>query len=234
MPSRTILIIDDNASLLESLRRVLEAEEGYDVHTAQSGERGLELAQNVQPELIILDLILPGIDGFEVCRIIRQQSDVPIIILTARNEEIDRVLGLEIGADDYLTKPFSMRELVARVRAAFRRRNLSSAGTSDDNPLQIIASGNLMLNLTNHEATLGGQHLRLKPREFQLLTLLVRNRGKVCTRDFILERLWGDSDFEGFHTLAVHIRWLREKVEENPSRPARIVTVRGVGYRFDG
>ena len=188
-----------------------------------------------RPELVILDVMLPQLDGFEVCRILRRESDVPILMLTARGEEIDRVVGLELGADDYVTKPFSIRELMARVRNLLRRATRSVG--SDDARIgdtDVLSSGDLEIDSTSHIVRRGGARLELKPREFDLLALLAGNRGRAFTRDQILERLWGHDYYGDSRTVDVHVRWLREKIEPEPSKPVRIVTIRGVGYRFDG
>ena len=222
--SNTVLVVEDEPNLLTALKYTLE-QEGYDTLTAVDGESGLRIAQSMSPDLVILDVMLPSLDGFEVCRILRRQSNVPILMLTARGEELDRVVGLELGADDYVTKPFSMRELLARVRNMLRR---SSA------PVEVIRSGNLMIDLASHSITLDDEDLAMKPREFSLISLLVANRGRAFTRDQILERLWGHDYIGDSRTVDVHIRWLREKIEPEPSQPRRIVTIRGVGYRFDG
>ena len=204
--------------------------EGYAVLTAPDGGSGLETARNALPDLIILDVMLPNLDGLEVCRILRRETDVPILMLTAKGEEIDRVVGLEIGADDYVTKPFSMRELMARVRAMLRRPRKTVAGSMAE-PLR---SGSLSVDVDAHQASLNGEELRLKPREFDLLALFMRNPGRAFTRDQILEQLWGHDYIGDVRTVDVHVRWLREKIEADPSTPARIITIRGHGYRFEG
>ena len=230
--SNTVLVVEDEPNLLAALRRALE-QEGYDTLTAADGEAGLSIAQSKNPGLVILDVMLPKLDGFEVCRILRRQSNIPILMLTARGEEVDRVVGLELGADDYVTKPFSMRELLARVRNMLRRSS-SPISDSPSEETEIIRSGNLMIDLASHSITLDDETLTVKPREFSLITLLAKNRGRAFTRDQILERLWGHDYIGDSRTVDVHIRWLREKIEPEPSQPQRIVTIRGVGYRFDG
>ncbi|CAI8008852.1 Alkaline phosphatase synthesis transcriptional regulatory protein SphR [Geodia barretti] len=206
-----------------ALKYTLE-QEGYDTLTAVDGESGLRIAQSRSPDLVILDVMLPSLDGFEVCRILRRQSNIPILMLTARGEEVDRVVGLELGADDYVTKPFNMRELLARVRNMLRR---SSTPALESSP-------GLKIDLASHSITLDDEDLAVKPREFSLISLLAANRGRAFTRDQILERLWGHDYIGDSRTVDVHIRWLREKIEPEPSQPRRIVTIRGVGYRFDG
>ena len=228
MTSRTVLIVDDEENLTEAIRYNLE-QEGFQVSTAADGERGLAMAREFDPDLIILDIMLPTVDGLEVCRTLRRRSDVPILMLTAKAEEIDRVVGLELGADDYVVKPFSMRELVARAKAMLRR-----APTRQTEGSQVLVDGDLELNLTSHEVTLRGATLDLKPREFDLLALLMDNRSRIYTRNQILDQVWG-YDFVGdMRTVDVHVRWLREKIEDDPGSPKRIITVRGVGYRFQG
>ena len=231
--SSTVLVVEDEPNLLMALKYTLE-QEGYDTLTATDGESGLNMAQSRNPDLVILDVMLPSLDGFEVCRILRRQSNVPILMLTARGEEVDRVVGLELGADDYVTKPFSMRELLARVRNMLRRSSAPAPeGPGEDD--EIIRSGNLTIDQASHSITLDGEELAMKPKEFSLIALLAANRGRAFTRDQIIERLWG-YDYVGnsSRTVDVHVRWLREKIEPEPSKPSRIVTIRGVGYRFDG
>lgn len=229
MTNHSVLVVEDEENLVEALRYNLE-HEGYAVLTAPDGGSGLETARAALPDLVILDVMLPNLNGLEVCRILRRETDVPILMLTAKGEEIDRVVGLEIGADDYVTKPFSMRELMARVRAMLRRpRKTASARMAE--PLR---SGSLAVDVDAHQASLNGEELRLKPREFDLLALFMRNPGRAFTRDQILEQLWGHDYIGDVRTVDVHVRWLREKIEANPSTPARIITIRGVGYRFEG
>jgi DNA-binding response OmpR family regulator len=227
---RRVLIVEDEANLAEALRYSLEAE-GYHVMAAADGLRGLELARGDSPDLVILDVMLPGLDGLELCRLLRRESDVPVLMLTARGEEVDRVVGLELGADDYVTKPFSMRELLARVRAMLRRPRTGTTPASV--PHQVLRAGELELDVEAHRARLGGQELDLKPREFDLLALFMGCPGRAFTREQILDRLWGHDYVGDVRTVDVHVRWLREKTEASPSNPARIITVRGVGYRFE-
>ena len=228
MTSRTVLIVDDEENLTEAIKYNLE-QEGFQVSTAADGERGLAMAREFDPDLIILDIMLPRVDGLEVCRTLRRRSDVPILMLTAKAEEIDRVVGLELGADDYVVKPFSMRELVARAKAMLRR-----APSRHSESAQVLVDGDLELNLTSHEVTLRDVSLELKPREFDLLALLMQSRSRIYTRNQILDQVWG-YDFVGdMRTVDVHVRWLREKIEDDPGSPKRIITVRGVGYRFQG
>jgi len=234
--SDKILVVEDEPALVETLAYNL-TRQGYRVFTATDGLAALDIARRERPDLIMLDLMLPGLDGFEVCRILRQEMSAPILMLTARTEEVDKVVGLEVGADDYLTKPFSMRELLARVKALLRRVRLvreeitAERGTEATEKLTV---GDLMVNLLRREAYWEGKPLRLKPKEYDLLVFLARHPGIVLSRDLILERVWGwEYDGES-RTVDVHIRWLREKIEPDPAHPTHIVTVRGIGYRFEG
>jgi DNA-binding response OmpR family regulator len=233
--SEKILVVEDEPSLQETLVYNLERQ-GYSVETASDGQAALEVARNLQPDLVVLDLMLPILDGFEVCRIIRQESNVPILILTARDDEIDRVIGLEMGADDYLTKPFSMREFLARVKAQLRRVRLIREELTAEiaEPKEVLHFDNLLIDLTRREVLLNDQPLPFKPKEFDLLLFLARHRGQVLSRELILERVWGWEFSGGSRTVDVHVRWLREKIERDPTNPLRIVTVRGAGYRFEG
>ena len=230
-----VLIVEDEPALLDTLEYNL-VRQGYAVVTAKDGQTGVSLARSLKPELIVLDIMLPQLDGFEVCRILRQEMNVPILMLTARDAEIDRVVGLEIGADDYLTKPFSMREFLARVKAQLRRVRLDRADAASipvEEP-ETLSFNNLLLDVTRHEAFLNGASLALKPKEFELLLYLARHKGQVLSRDYLMEQVWGWSFSGGSRTVDVHMRWLREKIEANPAQPRRLVTVRGVGYRFEG
>ncbi|TLN15416.1 response regulator transcription factor [bacterium] len=236
-----IVVVDDELSLLETVAYNLR-KQGYEVETAGDGLNALTLIRNTRPDLIVLDLMLPGMDGFEVCREIRKEMTTPVLMLTARDDEIDRVVGLEVGADDYLTKPFSMRELLARVKALLRRVRMireemtATAQTTAETlaPGNSLAFGGLIIDISRHEVRLEKQILALKPKEFELLLYLAQHQGVVLSRDNILENVWG-WDFTGdSRTVDVHIRWLREKVEEDPSNPVRLITVRGAGYRFEG
>ena len=232
MAEGTVLVIEDEENLQEALKYNLERE-GYDVLTASDGERGLGMARERQPDLVILDIMLPQLDGLEVCRILRRERDTPIIMLTAKGEEVDRVVGLELGADDYITKPFSMRELLARLRTVLRRTRSHPRGDAPPSS-EVLTSGDLEVNLASHTVSLGGVEVDMKPREFDLLALLVANKGRAFTRDQILERLWGQDYIGDTRTVDVHIRWIRQKIETGPGSPNRIVTIRGVGYRFQG
>ena len=230
-----ILIVEDEVSLRETLIYNLERQ-GYSVEAVGDGLAALEAARRLKPDLILLDLMLPKLDGVEVCRILRQEMNVSILMLTARDDEIDRVIGLEIGADDYITKPFSMRELLARVKAHLRRERLIRAEVdiAQEMPTkEILHFDNLTLDLVRREARLGDVPLQLKPKEFELLLFLARHRGQALTREFLLQRVLGWEFSGGTRTVDVHIRWLRERIEANPGDPTRIITVRGLGYRFD-
>ena len=238
--SQKVLVVEDEPSLVDTLAYSL-SRQGYEVKTATDGATALEIARRERPSLIVLDVMLPTLDGFEVCRILRQEMSVPILMLTARSDEVDKIVGLEVGADDYLTKPFSMRELIARVKALLRRVRLvrEEMATEGKNELVVPPSerlvfDDLVIDLGRREVSCRGQSLHLKPKEFDLLVFLARNRGMVLSRDLILERVWGWDYDGGSRTVDVHVRWLREKLEADPSSPTRIVTVRGIGYRFDG
>lgn len=232
----TILIVEDEATLRETLAYNLTRQD-YAVETVSDGLAALEAARRLHPDLILLDLMLPGLDGIEVCRILRQEMNIPILMLTARDDEIDRVIGLEIGADDYITKPFSMRELMARVKAHLRRERLirAKAQALPEPPVrEILQFDNLVIDLSRREARLENKPLPLKPKEFELLLFLAQHRGQALSREFLLARVWGWEFSGGTRTVDVHIHWLREKIEANPAQPTRIVTVRGAGYRFEG
>jgi DNA-binding response OmpR family regulator len=224
--TKTVLLVDDEATLVATLRYNLERE-GYRVVTASDGDKALTVARQERPDLMILDLMLPVIDGLEVCRILRRETSVPILMLTARAGEVDKVVGLELGADDYVTKPFSTRELLARVRALLRR----TASASDE---EVIVSGDLRIDLKRREALLGDTALELKPKEMELLIYLMRHRGRAFTREQLLREVWGYDFYGDSRTVDVHVSWLRQKIETEPGKPTRLLTVRGVGYRFDG
>ena len=235
-PQNRILVVEDDLTLLETLEYNL-ATEGYEVITAADGLTALEVAREEEPDLILLDLMLPRLDGFEVCRILRRETNVPILMLTARADEVDRVVGLEVGADDYLTKPFSMRELLARVKALLRRVRLIREEVAVEKGVpdsERLAFDDLVIDLDRREVLVRDEALRLKPKEFELLAFLARHPGMALSRDLLLERVWGWDYGGGSRTVDVHVRWLREKIEANPANPERIVTVRGVGYCFEG
>ena len=224
------LVVEDDRNLLDTLRYNLR-KEGHDVVTAVDGAEALAVARREKPDLIILDIMLPKLSGFEVCRILRKEMTTPIMMLTAKDEEIDKVVGLEIGADDYMTKPFSMRELLARLGAMLRRAEMAvgpAGGT------EVLIIDDLEIDVARHRASLGGTTLELTPKEFDLLTFLARNKGFVFSREQLLEKVWG-YDFAGdTRTVDVHIRWLRQKIERKPTKPERLVTVRGTGYKLEG
>jgi two-component system OmpR family response regulator len=235
MAAGKILIVEDDQTLLEVLNYNL-TKEGYTTITASDGEQALALARSERPALVVLDIMLPGISGFEVCRILRQEATVPILMLTAKGEEIDKVVGLELGADDYMTKPFSMRELLARVRAMLRRTEMvkQETGKSEGPGPQTVHAGKIEIDLARHSTRNNGMDMDLSPKEYDLLVFLVRNRGQVFNREALLEKVWG-YDFAGdTRTVDVHIRWLRQKIEVDPNNPEYIKTVRGVGYKFEG
>jgi DNA-binding response OmpR family regulator len=222
-----LLLIDDDPLITEPLTRTLK-QNGYEVVVANNGRDGLNLALQTQPDLVVLDILLPEMDGWAVCRELRQHSPVPILMLTALGEEVDRILGLEMGADDYLTKPFSARELVARVRALLRRVALDQTMI----PTTSLTMGGVVLDLGARSVVKNGRLLTLRYKEFELLSLLMSKAGQVVDRAEIFDEVWGTDWLGDTRTLDVHIRWLREKLEDDPSQPHHIQTVRGVGYRF--
>lgn len=230
----TVLVIDDEPILRETISYNL-TQEGYNVRLASDGHEGLELARSTSPDVIVLDIMLPKIDGLQVLRTLREESTVPIILLSARGEEIDRVLGLELGADDYLAKPFAMRELVARVRAIIRRIRMTpeeaTPGQADPNR-QVLKSGDLTIDILARRATLGQTLLELKPKEFDLLVYLAKHPGIVISRNALLREVWGYDYPVDTRTIDVHVRGVRQKLETDSTQPALIETVRGYGYRF--
>ncbi len=232
----SILIVEDEPALQDTLAYNLK-KEGYTVEAVGDGRAALESARRLKPDLILLDIMLPEMDGFEVARILRRETTTPILMLTARDDEIDRVVGLEVGADDYLTKPFSMRELMARVKAQLRRSRLLREELSVTNETRQHAAltfDDLVINLTRREVTLDGRPIQLKPKEYELLEFFARHKGQMLSREFILERVWGWDFIGDSRTVDVHVRWLRQKIEKEPAKPERIITVRGGGYRFEG
>jgi len=234
--SESILVVEDEPALQETLAYNLKRE-GYAVEAVGDGRTAVDAARRLHPDLIILDVMLPELDGFDVARLIRSEMSSAILMLTARSEEIDRVVGLEVGADDYLTKPFSMRELLARVKAMLRRTQLirdEHTHPASEAPHRTLTFDNLVIDATRREVTLSGRPLNLKPKEYELLLFLAEHKGRMLSREFILERVWGWDFVGGSLTVDVHIRWLRQQVEADPGNPARIVTVRGGGYRFEG
>lgn len=251
---KRILVVDDEPNVRDTVAINLRRE-GLEVEFASDGLEAIEKARASRPDVVVLDIMLPGIDGFQVCRTIREESTVPIILLSARGEEIDRVVGLELGADDFLVKPFAMRELVARVRAMLRRAKM--IGTTPESDVDVvpperehyppnlgsslhrngkdsgsIASGDVTIDFPRRHASVAGELLDLKPKEFDLLAYFVRQPGIVLTREALLREVWGYSYPVDTRTVDVHVRWLRQKIEDDPSQPIRIITVRGHGYRF--
>jgi DNA-binding response OmpR family regulator len=234
--TETILVVEDEPSLQETLAYNLK-KEGYTVEAVGDGREAVDLARQLKPDLIVLDLMLPGMDGFEVTRTLRKEMNTSILMLTARDDEIDRVVGLEVGADDYLTKPFSMRELMARVKAQLRRVRLIREEVSQQSveiPQEKLTFGNLVINQTRREVSLNDEPLQFKPKEYELLLFLAEHKGQMLSREFILERVWGWDYIGDSRTVDVHVRWLRQKIETDPAKPERIITVRGGGYRFEG
>ncbi|MBI2267035.1 MAG: response regulator transcription factor [Armatimonadetes bacterium] len=225
MAKEKILVVDDERNIVELLKFNLE-KEGYEVVTAYDGFEAVKMAKEERPDLIILDLMLPGQGGLEVCRILRKEMKVPIIMATAKGEEIDKILGLELGADDYVTKPFSPRELIARVKAILRRTSVRMEDQDE------LAYKELIINLARHEVRVKGDVIDLKPKEFELLKLLATNAGKVFTRDFLLEQLWGYDYLGDTRTVDVHVRRIRQKIEEDAAMPKYLKTVHGIGYKF--
>ena len=222
---QTILLVEDDDILREALAFNL-SRQGYEVREASEGQQAIDEARRTPPDLIILDVMLPGLDGLSVCRILRAEMATPIILLTARTGDVDKIVGLESGADDYVTKPFNTGELLARIRAVMRRTGQASAGL-------VLEGGPLRLNLERRRAFREERELTLSPKEFDLLAELMRNPGIALSRDLLLDRVWG-FDYDGdTRTVDVHIRWLREKIEAEPSAPQIIQTVRGIGYRFE-
>jgi DNA-binding response OmpR family regulator len=234
-----VLIVDDERILVETITINLQ-KAGFEVVSAFDGESALAQARAERPDLIVLDVMLPKVSGWEVCRALRTdpefRTSAPVLMLTARGEESDKVIGLELGADDYLVKPFSMRELVARVRALLRRSMAPSPTV--ESPAEVLSGGNVQMDVARHEVKIGSngdaREVKLSLKEFELLKVLLTQAGKAVPRETLLERVWGDDFFGDERTLDVHIRWLREKLEATPSQPEHILTVRGVGYKFKG
>jgi two-component system response regulator RegX3 len=226
----TILVVDDEQSYRDALSVALQRE-GFIVETAADGAEAIAKFDATDPALVLLDVMLPQMSGIDVCRELRTRSQVPIIMVTARNAEIDAVVGLEVGADDYVTKPFRLRELVARVRAALRRAPVSEGLAEND--IELIEVGEVRLDVARHEVFVRGTLTPLPLKEFELLELLLLNAGRVLTRDVLIDRVWGPNYYGDTKTLDVHIKRLRSKVEHDPAHPSCIVTVRGVGYRYE-
>lgn len=225
-----ILIVEDDRNLLDTLTYNLR-KEGYNVVAAVDGAEALDVARREKPDLIILDIMLPKLSGFEVCRILRKEIATPILMLTAKDEEVDKIVGLEIGADDYMIKPFSMRELLARLGAMLRRAEMAAQPAGGEKVLRI---DDLEINIARHRAFLAGTALELSPKEFDLLAFLAKNKGFVFSREQLLDKVWGYDYAGDTRTVDVHIRWLRQKIEGDPAKPKRLVTVRGTGYKLEG
>lgn len=242
-----VLVVDDEPNIREMIAINLQRE-GLQVVFAEDGHEAIDVARSNEPDLIVLDIMMPGIDGFQVCRTIREESTVPILLLSARGEEIDRIVGLELGADDFLVKPFAMQELVARVRAMLRRARMARPGAMDDTAMapgngpglkaqararhQVIVAGDVEIDIPRREASLRGASIALKPKEFDLLVYFARHPGIVLSRDALLREVWGYDYPVDTRTVDVHVRWLRQKIEHDPGAPNRIQTMRGHGYRF--
>lgn len=222
-----ILVVDDESPILDAIAYALR-KEGYEVSLAMNAEACMRIVREEHPDLLVLDIMLPSASGFEICKKIRATDSTPIILLTARAEERDKVLGLELGADDYVTKPFSVRELVARVKAILRRRSAETAEPA------VLRVGPIMVDEPKHEAHLSGNLLQLAPKEFALLAFLVRNAGIAFSRATLLDRVWGADAYVDERTVDVHVRWLRLKIEDDPAEPKRLLTVRGIGYKLVG
>lgn len=223
----TVMVVEDEQSLREPLVYLLE-KEGYEVLEAAEGTSALELFKTQQIDLILLDIMMPGMSGNEVCRVIRQTSNVPVIMLTAKDSEIDKVVGLEIGADDYVTKPYSTRELLARMKAVLRRNSEPTPVTDG-----LLEGGPVSMDVDRHLVFVNGQKVALPLKEFELLELLLENRNRVLTRAQIIDRVWGSNYFGDTKTLDVHVKRIRSKIEDDPARPVHLVTVRGLGYKFE-
>jgi two-component system response regulator RegX3 len=223
-----VLVVEDEAAIVEAVGYALELD-GFQVVSARGGREGLEAARRINPAVVILDVMLPGMSGLDVCRQLRRESDVPIIMLTAKESEADKVAGLELGADDYMTKPFSMRELVARVRAQLRRASKTGALSGSN---EVLRGGAVELDVEAHEVRVGGESIPVRPKEFDLLESLMRRQGRLATRETLINEVWGPDYFGATKTLDVHNKRLRQKLEVDPARPRHIVTVRGLGYKF--
>jgi len=235
MPGNKVLLVEDDRTLLDVLKYNL-TKEGHDVITACDGVEALNVARDKKPDLIVLDVMLPKLDGFEVCRILRREMTVPILMLTAKAGETDKVVGLELGADDYMTKPFSMREFLARIRAMLRRAEMMKMveSSAKETTPSIIKVGGLEIDFARHKVSQSGTTIDLSPKEFDLLAFLVKNREQVFSRDQLLEKVWGYDYAGDTRTVDVHVRWLRQKIEVDPANPRHLLTVRGIGYKFEG
>lgn len=235
MTGGKVLVVEDDRTLLDVLKYNL-VKEGYDVVAAADGIQALSFAQGEKPDLIVLDIMLPKLDGLEVCRILRREMTTPILMLTAKASETDKVVGLEMGADDYMTKPFSIREFLARVKAMLRRTEImKQEASSISQPVpSVIKAGELEIDLARHKVSRSGSIIELSPKEFDLLAFLAKNKEQVFSRDQLLEKVWGYDYVGDTRTVDVHIRWLRQKIETDPAQPKYLLTVRGIGYKFEG
>jgi two-component system OmpR family response regulator len=235
MGASKVLVVEDDRTLLDVLKYNL-SKEGHDVIAASDGVEALDVARDKKPDLIVLDVMLPKLDGFEVCRILRREMTVPILMLTAKASETDKVVGLELGADDYMTKPFSMREFLARIRAMLRRAEMTKVAASSvqETASSIIRVSGLEIDFARHKVSQSGTTIDLSPKEFDLLAFLVKNREQVFSRDQLLEKVWGYDYAGDTRTVDVHVRWLRQKIEADPANPIHLLTVRGIGYKFEG
>jgi two-component system, OmpR family, response regulator len=231
---KTILVVEDDATLLDVVRHNL-SRESYNVVTARDGEAGVAAARAQRPDLVILDIMMPRLDGLEVCRILRKEMNVPILMLTAKADEIDKVVGLEMGADDYVTKPFSLRELLARIKALLRRGEMirEDAGRSLEPSRGTMQVAGVSIDLDRHVVSRDGADIALSPKEFDLLAFLAQNARRAFSRDYLLDKVWGYEYGGDTRTVDVHVRWLRQKIEKDPAKPAVLLTVRGVGYKLE-
>jgi two-component system, OmpR family, response regulator RegX3 len=228
-PASRILLIEDESSLAESIRYAMERE-GFVVDVATDGRVALDRFHEAEPDLVILDLMLPEVSGLDVCRRIRESSTVPILMVTAKDSEADKVAGLELGADDYVTKPFSVRELVSRVRAHLRRSQMAGASSNGS----LLTSGPVRMDVDRHEVTIDGERVAFPPKEFELLETFLRSPGRLLTRELLIQRIWGDDYVGDTKTLDVHVKRVRQKIERDPHEPRWLLTVRGLGYKFVG
>ena len=233
-PATSVLVVEDEDSFIDALTVGL-TREGFKVTVARDGAEALDIFDALAPDLVLLDVMLPKVSGIDVCREIRSRSNVPIIMVTAKGAEIDTVVGLEVGADDYVTKPYRLRELVARIRAVLRRRSVDEVAAVpvivDD--AEMVSVGDVALDHERHEVVIRGQEVRLPLKEFELLALLLENAGRVLTRDVLIDRVWGADYVGDTKTLDVHVKRLRSKVETDPANPTRIITIRGLGYKYE-
>ena len=228
-PQRRILLVEDEESLAESIRYSLE-QDGFTVTLAADGRKAIERFRSDAPDLVILDLMLPELSGLDVCRLIREESNVPIVMVTAKDSEADKVAGLELGADDYVTKPFSIRELVSRVRAHLRRARMQAPPTAEE----MLNGGPIVMDVAKHEVRVGEGLVAFPPKEFELLETFLRRRGRLLTREFLIEEIWGHDYVGDTKTLDVHVKRIRQKIEPDPHDPELLLTVRGLGYKFVG